>query len=55
MLAYVFLKRRSESIECVLLLVDTLGLKGSALAAKGKRMPYGEEGGRRMSKTLYWR
>lgn len=36
-------------------LVDTPGLKGYTLAAKGKRMPYGEEGGRRMSKTLYWR
>lgn len=53
----MFLERRRESlcesIECVLLLVDIPGLKGSALAAKGKRMPYGEEEGRKMSKTLY--
>lgn len=39
----------------VLLLVDAPGLKGSGLAATGKRMPYREKGGRRMSKTLYWR
>lgn len=39
----------------VLFLVDTAGLEVSALAAEDERIPNGEEGGRRKSKTLYWR
>ena len=39
----------------VLFKVGTAGLEASALAAEHKRIPSGEMGGRRMSKTIYWR
>ena len=57
-LFWVFLERRREGVKtqsAVLFKVGTAGLEASALAAEHKRIPNGEMGGRRMSKTIYWR